>query len=98
MIIWNSLKLFPHIHDYLFIFANTEIYVIKYKTIEKLSRRHLINSSDVFVIKGFTVDNIKKILLYSYLATAVLFLKSVISILSSNISSDSAVKKCNLKY
>ena len=25
------------------------------KPIEKLSRRHLINSSDVFVIKGFTV-------------------------------------------
>ena len=24
------------------------------KLIEKLSRRHLINSSDVFVIKGFT--------------------------------------------
>ena len=32
MIIWNSLKLFPHIHGYLFIFANTEIYVKKYKT------------------------------------------------------------------
>ena len=43
-IIWNSLTLFPHIHGYLFI-----------KLIEKLSRRHLINSSDVFVIKGFTV-------------------------------------------
>jgi len=28
------------------------------KLIEKLSRRHLINSSDVFVIKGFTVLNI----------------------------------------
>ena len=28
MIIWNSLKLFPHIHGYLLIFANTEIYVI----------------------------------------------------------------------
>jgi len=28
IIIWNSLKLFPHIHGYLFIFANTEIYVI----------------------------------------------------------------------
>jgi len=28
MIIWNSLKLFPHIHGYIFIFANTEIYVI----------------------------------------------------------------------
>ena len=26
MIIWNSLKLFPHIHGYLFIFANTEMY------------------------------------------------------------------------
>ena len=28
MIIWNSLKLFPHIHGYLFIFANTEISLI----------------------------------------------------------------------
>ena len=28
------------------------------KLIEKLSKRHLINSSDVFVIKGFTVKNI----------------------------------------
>ena len=56
MIIWSSLKLFPYIHGYLFIFANTEIYVIySIKLIEKLSRRHLINSSDVFVIKGFTV-------------------------------------------
>ena len=56
MIIWSSLKLFQHIHGYLFIFANTEIYVKHYiKLIEKLSRRHLINSSDVFVIKGFTV-------------------------------------------
>ena len=27
------------------------------KLIEKLSRRHLINSSDVFLIKGFTVTN-----------------------------------------
>ena len=54
MIIWNSLKLFPHIHGYFF--ANTEIYVIfSIKLIEKLSRRHLINSSDVFVIKDFTV-------------------------------------------
>ena len=26
------------------------------KLVEKLSRRHLINSSDVFVIKGFTVE------------------------------------------
>jgi len=28
------------------------------KLIEKLTRRRLINSSDVFVIKGFTVGNI----------------------------------------
>ena len=52
----NSLKLFPHIHGYLFIFAQ----ILKFtsysvKLIEKLSRRHLINSSDVFVNKGFTV-------------------------------------------
>ena len=40
-----------------FIFANTEIYVIySMKLIEKLSRRHLINSSNVFVIKGFTAS------------------------------------------
>ena len=26
------------------------------KLIDKLSRRHLISSSDVFVIKGFTVE------------------------------------------
>ena len=32
MIIWISLKLFPHIHGYLFIFENTEIYVKQYKT------------------------------------------------------------------
>ena len=45
----------------LFIFANTEIYVIySLRLIEKMSRRHLINSSDVFVVKGFTVcSNIK---------------------------------------
>ena len=29
------------------------------KLIEKLPRRHLINSSDVFVIKGFTVSDSK---------------------------------------
>ena len=56
MIIWNSLKLVPQIHGYLVIFANTEVYVINsIKLIEKLSRRHLINSSDIFVIKGFTI-------------------------------------------
>ena len=27
------------------------------KLVKILSRRHLINSSDVFVIKGFTVEN-----------------------------------------
>ena len=46
MIIWNSLKLFPH-YGYLFIFANTEIYVKKEKPIDKLSRRHLMNSFDI---------------------------------------------------
>ena len=30
-----------------------------FKLIETLSRRHLINSSDVFVIKGFTVESRK---------------------------------------
>ena len=60
MIIWNSLKLFPHIHGYLFIFASTEIYVISITPIEKLSRRQLINSSDVSVIKGFTVYKCQK--------------------------------------
>ena len=40
--------------------------VISLKLIEKLSRRHLINSSDVFVIKGFTVVYIVgKIVIYS---------------------------------
>ena len=52
MIIWNSLKLFPHIHGYLFIFANTEIYVIMYK---KLKNCQDETQDDVFVIKGFTV-------------------------------------------
>jgi len=51
MILWSSLKVFPHIHGYLFIFANTEISVKQFKTpIEKLSRRHFINSFDVFNI------------------------------------------------
>ena len=73
MIIWNSLKLFPHVHGYLFIFANTEIYVISTKLIELLSRRHLINSSDVFFIKGFTVGemfakiNVQKMIKYTFL-------------------------------
>jgi len=53
-------KTVPHIHGYLSIFANTEIYVIySIKLIEKLSFRHLINSSDVLVIKGFTVRTLK---------------------------------------
>ena len=34
------------------------------KLIEQLSRRHLINSFDVFVIKGFTVDIILIMLLH----------------------------------
>ena len=54
MIEWNSLKLFPHITIYLF--SQIQKFT-KYsiKLIEKLLRRHMINSSDVFVIKGFTV-------------------------------------------
>ena len=55
MIIWNSLKLFPHILGYLFIFANIEIYVIKNSL--KNSQDDIWNSSDVFVIKGFTALN-----------------------------------------
>ena len=40
---------------------NLFLHILKFpkysiKLIEKLSRRHLINSSDVFVIKGFTVS------------------------------------------
>ena len=38
MITWNSLKLFPHIHGYLFIFANIEIYVIVKMTFDKFFR------------------------------------------------------------
>ena len=54
MIIRNSLKLFSHIHGYFF------LQILKFtkysiKLIEKLSRRHLINSSDVFVIRFTTI-------------------------------------------
>ena len=52
------MELFKTVPAYSWLF----IYFRKYwnlrnivKLIEKLSRRHLINSSDVFVIKGFTV-------------------------------------------
>ena len=41
---------------YLFIFANIKIAKYSIQLIKKLSRRHLINSFDVFVIKGFTVE------------------------------------------
>jgi len=30
--LWSPLKLFPHIHGYLFIFEDTEIYIALYKT------------------------------------------------------------------
>ena len=44
-------KLFPYIHGYLFIFANTEIYLKKCKKpTEKLSRRHLKDSFYVWLI------------------------------------------------
>ena len=36
MIIWSSLKLCLHIRGYLFIFANTEIYVKNYTTDRKI--------------------------------------------------------------
>ena len=41
---------------YLFIFANTEIYVIQYKTHWIIVKTTFENSSDVSVIKGFTVS------------------------------------------
>ena len=47
------MKLFKTVTEYswLFIyFANTEIYVKNIKPIEKLPRRHLINSFDVWLI------------------------------------------------
>ena len=47
-------KTFPA-YSWLFIFANTEIYVKYVKPIEKLSRRHLINSFNVWLIYGLTV-------------------------------------------
>ena len=43
-------ELFPHIHGYLFIFANTEIYVNSIKPIAKMSRRHFMKSFNVFNI------------------------------------------------
>ena len=36
------------------------LYIDRIKLIEQLSGRHLINSSNVFVIKGFTVVHPKK--------------------------------------
>ena len=57
MIIWNSLKLLPHI-QFMAIYLFSQILkftLYSIKLIKKLSRRHLINSSDVFVITGFTV-------------------------------------------
>ena len=61
MIIWRSLKLFPHIHGYLFIFANTEIYVkLIEKTFDKFFRC-------IRYYKGFTVAEInRKINNYRY--------------------------------
>ena len=54
MIIWSSIKQYPHTHCYLFILAITKIHVkFSIKPIEKLSRRHFISSFD---------DNIKEII------------------------------------
>ena len=57
MIIWNSLKLFPNFYKYLWLFIYFRKYwnlrnIVSIKLIEKLSRRHLINSSNLFLIKG----------------------------------------------
>ena len=68
MIRWSSLK--PHIYGYLLIFANTEIYI------EKLSRRHFINSFDVFNIQGLTVGK--------HLSGKNLILKNVLFIRSTD--------------
>ena len=58
MIIWILFKTVPT-YSWIFIyFRKSKIYVISIKLVEKLPRRHLINSSDVFLIKGFTVGKI----------------------------------------
>ena len=51
------------------------------KLIEKLSRRHLINSFDVFVIKGFTVVKpiFKEKLLIKFFQTLCLFSSALFS-------------------
>ena len=57
------MELFKTVPEYSWLF----IYFRKYwnlsniKLIEKLSRRHLINSSDVFIFKGFTVKEKKHV-------------------------------------
>ena len=72
-------KTFPTFMD---IYLFSQILRFTYNSIihiKKLSRRHLINSSDVFIIKGFTVDklrctlsvNLNALVNYSY-ATLVL--------------------------
>ena len=60
MELFKTVFIHSHIHGYLFIFESKILKFTKYsiKLIEKLSRRHLINSSDVFVIKGFTVHSL----------------------------------------
>ena len=59
------MELFKTVPGYSWLFIYYSI-----KLIEKLSRRHLINSSDVFVIKGFTVCY------RTYLSFSYLFVKS----------------------
>ena len=61
----------------LFIFFSQILKFTKYriKLIEKLSRRHLINSFDVFVIKGFTV-----LLSWTYLPIVRMYYNSLNSI------------------
>ena len=55
MIIWSSLKPFRKFMSIYSLLQILRFTLYSIKLIEKLSRRHLINSFDVFVIKGFTV-------------------------------------------
>jgi len=50
--IYNCSRIFMAIYLFSQILKFTKYSI---KLIEKLSKRHLINSSDVFVVKGFTV-------------------------------------------
>ena len=63
MIIWNCFKLFPHIHGYLFSFANTEIYIKKYKTHWKIVKTTFDKIFPFMAHSGF---NCAKLFLYLF--------------------------------